>query len=124
MRHDLYLEIYRARVSLVIGETLADAWALTRAAWPEVDESHDDGADACVLDLDDRAVVLLARDAASDVLAHEAVHVAAWILRVRGMPFSFKNEEGVAYLVQWFVSHASPLLVASPPSPSPPSPTP
>ena len=57
------------------------------------------------------------------VLAHEAVHVAAWILRVRGMPFSFKNEEGVAYLVQWFVSHASPLLVASPPSPSP-SPTP
>lgn len=119
MRHDLYLEIYRAAVSLVVGETLADAWALARAAWPAIDESHDDGADACVLDLNDRAVVLLARDADADVLAHEAVHVAAWILQARGMPFSFKNEEGVAYLVQWFVHHANPLLARlTPPSSS------
>lgn len=119
VRHDLYLEIYRAAVSLVVGETLADAWALARAAWPTIDETHDDGADACVLDLDDRAVVLLARGADADVLAHEAVHVAAWILQARGMPFSFKNEEGVAYLVQWFVHHASPLLAQLTPPSSP-----
>lgn len=114
-RFDLVLELYSdATVSVVAGETLADAWRTARDTWPSIDASHDDGDVACVLDVDGRAVVLLPRDVTIDVLAHEAVHVAAWILRTRGMPFSIKNEEGVAYLVQWFVRHAWPLLLATP----------
>lgn len=114
MRFDLpVLDIFgSARCTVVAGETLADAWALARAAWPNIDKSHDPGDEACTIEVDDRAVVLVARDVDVATFAHEALHVAAWVLRSRDMPFSYENEEGVAYLLGWVMRHAWPPVTA------------
>lgn len=134
MRFDHVLELYSdATVSVVVGVTLADAWAAARLAWPNIDKSHDESEEACVIDVDGQAIMLLHEDPRLDTFVHEALHVAAWICKSRGMPFSFKNEEGVAYLIEWVVRvawdaastwrapiSASTSSVASP-SPSPPT---
>lgn len=118
-RFDLVLEVYGdARCSIVVGLTLADAWARARADWPNVDQSHDAGDVACVLEVDDQCVMLLPAGVTFDVFAHEAVHVAAWIMRSRGMPFTMENEEGVAYLVQWVVRHGWGNASSWPPPPA------
>ncbi len=39
------------------------------------------------------------------LIAHEAVHYAYALLEVRGMKPHFKNEELVAYVVQWVMSN-------------------
>lgn len=114
MRFDLpVLDIFgSARCTVVAGETLADAWALARIAWPNLDKSHDPGDEACTIDVDDRAVMLIARDVDVATFSHEALHVAAWVLRSRDMPFSYENEEGVAYLLGWVMRHAWPAVEA------------
>lgn len=112
-RFDLVLEVYSdATCSVVVGDTLADAWAYARRTWPSLAESHDPGDEACVIEVDEQCVMLLDRGATFATYAHEAVHVAAWILQSRGMPFDAKNEEGVAYLVEWVVTRGWPRVVA------------
>jgi hypothetical protein len=37
-------------------------------------------------------------------IAHEAVHVATHVLRQAGVKAGLKNDEAIAYLVDWFVS--------------------
>ncbi|TXH41742.1 MAG: hypothetical protein E6Q97_36910 [Desulfurellales bacterium] len=108
LRFDLALEVFaNATCSIVLGDTLADAWAYARAEWPSIDASYDPGDDACVIEIDGRCVMLVSRPLQVDVLAHEAVHVAAWILSSRGMPFDDgRSQESVAYLVQWVVRNA------------------
>jgi len=112
-RFDLVLEVYAdATCSLVVGATLADAWAYARSAWPLISDTHDEGDEACVIEVDGQCVMLLEQNPPVATFAHEAVHVAAWILKSRGMPFNAKNEEGVAYLVQWVMRHGWPRVSA------------
>lgn len=93
---------------MVVGVTLADAWACARSVWPNIDASYDEGDQACVIDVDGQCVMLLSRNVTVAVFAHEAVHVAAWISRSRGLEFSLANEESVSHLVQWVVAAAWP----------------
>lgn len=105
-RVDIVLDVFgAARCSIIVGVSLADAWAHARAQWPDIDQSYSAGDVACVLDVDDQCVVLLPVGCAFSVFAHEAVHVATWIMRTRGIPCTGKNEEVTAYLVQWVIDH-------------------
>lgn len=38
-----------------------------------------------------------------DVLAHEAVHLASYLFKMRGIRHDLDNEEPYSYLVGWFV---------------------
>ena len=108
-RLDIVAEIFNdATCSIVVGATLADAWAYARGAWPAIDAAYDAGDEACVIDVDGQCVMLLAQGPSFAIFAHESVHVAAWISRSRGLQFSLSNEESVAHLVQWVVAHGWP----------------
>lgn len=108
-RFDFEVELLgRAEFSVVVGTTLADAWARARADWPSIDKSHDHGDEACVLEVDDQAVMLLAAAPPLVTVAHESLHVVAWVMRSRGIPFTGDNEEIVAYALEWVLGRVWP----------------
>jgi hypothetical protein len=49
-------------------------------------------------------VMLLNKGATPDVVAHESLHIANFILFDRGIEGDFKNDEAQAYLLTWIVA--------------------
>ena len=106
LRIDLEVELFRhARASIIVGKTLPDAWARARADWPDLDQSYSYRDEACVVVVDGQCVMLLASTVTISTFAHEAVHVAAWVMDSRGVPVTRENDEVVAYIVEWVVRH-------------------
>lgn len=55
------------------------------------------------MEVDGQPIMLLARDFDVPMFVHEATHVAACVLRSRGVPFTDANEETVAHMIEWIV---------------------
>jgi hypothetical protein len=51
----------------------------------------------------DSVVVMLPARPSAHLVAHEGVHVATHALRASGSKAGLKNDEPIAYLVDWFV---------------------
>ncbi len=122
-RFDAELAVFRgARVSVVVGLTLADAWDRARADWPDLTLAHDPGDEACQVEVGGQSVILLARGFDLCTFVHEAVHAAAWVMGARGIPFTARNDEVVAHLTEWVVRELYAPAAAWPPAEQPAEP--
>ena len=58
-----------------------------------------------------RDVVMYVGDPRPELIAHEAVHAANEILGLAGVEIDAKNDEALAYLVEWVVGRWHKLMV-------------
>lgn len=92
---------YRFKLHVLADVTCEQAQKIAKKLGFEFDDSLYGGFDGNMYE----GIMWIHKKPDLDTLCHEASHIAAHVMHNKGIPVTYENDEGIAYMVEfWFAS--------------------